>query len=426
MDVPVVCDITGIPFRGGFLEIFAASHLLPVASPAVEGGAIAVENGRIVAVGTAAELRRSFGGDVRDFPGCVIIPGLVNAHTHLELTHFPSWLLRKGVGYSPRTYEDWAVQLVKIRRSVSADEMAHSVREGLRISLESGTTFIGEINSTRDVLPLFTESPLSGLVFLELIGQDPTAFAPLLERSAKAASELRGNFTGGLSPHTPFTLSEECLALSAAAARTAGARKAIHVAEPPSEAEFLFSSTGPLAEILFTFARWEEFIPSPRKTTSVAYLDSLGLLDERTAAVHCVHVTPSDVEILAERRTAVILCPRSNEKLDVGKAPLPLFRKAGLRLGLGTDSLASNDSLSMFDEMGFLLDSFPHLSPQEALSIATAGGADVLGAEGRGSLQVGMIADFLVVEPGSGGDLLERIVRDSRLHEVRIGGKSVL
>src|SRR5512136_1648907 len=101
------------------MEIFAASYLVPMGSPPREGGAIAVDNGRIVATGSLAELRSAHGGKVTEFDGCVIMPGLVNSHAHLELTHFPSWKLRKGIDYAPRTYIDWVIQVVKIRRSLS-------------------------------------------------------------------------------------------------------------------------------------------------------------------------------------------------------------------------------------------------------------------------------------------------------------------
>ena len=108
------------------MQIFAASCLLSVSSPPITGGAMVVENGRIAAVGPLAELRRAWPGPVREFPGGVIMPGLVNAHTHLELTHFPAWKIRKGLHYMPRTYADWIIQVIKIRRSLTATELAHS------------------------------------------------------------------------------------------------------------------------------------------------------------------------------------------------------------------------------------------------------------------------------------------------------------
>src|SRR5512135_2226265 len=127
------------------MHIYAASYLYPVSSPPQPGGGIAVEEGRIVDAGPLERLRREYGGPLTEYPDCVIMPGLVNAHTHLELTHFSSWKLRKGIDYSPRTYIDWIIQVIKIRRSLTRPELENSLLEGLRVSLECGTTALGEI-----------------------------------------------------------------------------------------------------------------------------------------------------------------------------------------------------------------------------------------------------------------------------------------
>ncbi|HEU0264493.1 MAG TPA: metal-dependent hydrolase, partial [Geobacterales bacterium] len=152
------------------MQIFAASYLVPVATPPLAGGGMLVDNGRIVAIGTLQELKARHDLPVTHFSGCALIPGFVNAHSHLELTHFPSWRIRKGVDYSPRTYSDWVIQLIKIRRALSADERASSLREGLRISLESGTTTLGEIVSDPALLPLYLATPVSGRLFFEILG----------------------------------------------------------------------------------------------------------------------------------------------------------------------------------------------------------------------------------------------------------------
>src|SRR6266540_1030451 len=108
------------------MNIFAASYMLPVSAPPIEGGALVVDRRRIIATGKLSEMLESYLGPVQEFPGCVIMPGFVNAHSHLELTHFPSWKIRKGIDYSPRTYLDWVIQVIKIRRALTADELIHS------------------------------------------------------------------------------------------------------------------------------------------------------------------------------------------------------------------------------------------------------------------------------------------------------------
>ncbi|MCM2357305.1 MAG: amidohydrolase family protein [Geobacteraceae bacterium] len=411
------------------MQIFAATYVLPVSAPPIAGGAIAVDNGRIVALGTMAELRRIYGAPVREYPGCVIMPGLVNAHTHLELTHFPSWKLRKGIDYSPRTYVDWVIQVIKIRRALTSDELAHSVCEGVRKSLECGTTTVGEILTDRSLLPIYQKSPLSGRLYCEAVGHDPVRCAELLRSLEDALTTFAGDgLKPGLSPHAPHTLSPRFMEEVAGLARGYSVPTVIHLAESPEEAAFFHDSSGKIAEILYPFAGWQEYLSAPRRTTPTAYLDSLGVLDQATTVVHCVHVTPADAEILKRRGVIAVLCPRSNDRLAVGKAPAALLKKAGIPLALGTDSLASNDSLSMWDEMRFLLREFPGtFSPAEALEMATLGAARALHLEREaGSLEKEKRADFLVVRPGrlpAPEEITGAVIEESQIEEIFLRGE---
>jgi cytosine/adenosine deaminase-related metal-dependent hydrolase len=413
------------------MEIFAASYLYPVTSPPMPGGAIAVAEGRIADVGPLERLTREYNAPVHEFPGCIIMPGLVNAHTHLELTHFPSWKLRKGIDYSPRTYVDWVIQVIKIRRSLTRQELENSVREGVRLSLECGTTAIGEILSDRTLIPLYASTGIIGRLFLEAIGQDPEQYTPLLaEIEETLTSFSAGNLGPGLSPHAPHTLAAGFLQKLAGLARSHAIPAVIHLAESREEASFMHDSTGKIAEILYPFAGWDDYLPSPRRTSSAAYLEGLGVLNPLTSVVHCVHVTPDDAHILKKNGVTAILCPRSNERLDVGKAPAALLKKTGIPLALGTDSLASNDSLSLWDEMRFLRRDFPGLfTPAEIVEMATLGAAKALQlASETGSLEKGKRGDFLVMEPfhsNSPDELAEVLMEDSRVAEVFIGGKPV-
>jgi cytosine/adenosine deaminase-related metal-dependent hydrolase len=397
----------------------------------VEGGAIAVAGGRIVDAGPLYRLRREYGGTVREFPGCVIMPGLVNAHSHLELTHFPSWKLRKGIDYSPRTYVDWIIQVIKIRRSLTRHELQHSVMEGLRVSLECGTTSIGEIVSDRSLLPLYGTTAISGRLCLEAIGQDPARNGTLLEDMEKSVSSFSdGPLRPALSPHAPHTLSAELLRAVAAMAGRFRIPSVVHLSESREEAAFMHDSSGKIAELLYPFADWDSFLPPPRHTTSTAYLEALGVLTPLTAAVHCVHITPDDAHILKRCGVSAILCPRSNERLAVGNAPAALLKKCGIPLALGTDSLASSDSLSLWDEMRFLRRAFAGLfTPAEVLEMATIGSAGALHLEGEsGSLEKGKRADFLVVHPAripSPADLAEVLIEESRIAEVFIAGEAL-
>ncbi len=412
------------------MQIFAASCLLSVASPPIPGGAMVVENGRIAAVGPLAELRKSWPGPVREFPGGAIMPGLVNAHTHLELTHFPAWKIRKGLHYMPRTYADWIMQVVKIRRGLTATELAHSVAEGIAKCLETGTTTVGEILSERSLLPHYTTSALGGRIFFEALGMEPARCARLAADLYEALTSFpSARLLPGISPHAPHTVVGPFFSRLATMGKELGVPLMTHLAESPEELPFFHDTTGALAEQIYPFAGWEDYLPAPRHTTPTAFLDALEVLDANMTAVHAVQITPVDADILARRGVAVVLCPRSNERLAVGTAPAALLKKAGIPLALGTDSLASNDSLSLWDEMRFLLDKQPLFSPAEVLAMATLGGAHALRlAHEVGSIEIGKRADFLVVTapPAVTADsLYTGIIGQSQLEHVFCAGEEL-
>jgi len=390
-----------------------------------------VADGRIVDAGPLDRLRTEYSAPVTEFPGCVIMPGLVNAHSHLELTHFSSWKLRKGIDYSPRTYVDWVIQIIKIRRALTRRELEHSVMEGIRVSLECGTTTIGEIVSERALIHLFETTAICGRLYIEAIGQEPAGNASLLEDIEKTLGAFTGNrLKPGISPHAPHTLSAGFLQELAALSAAHSIPRAIHLSESREEATFMHDSSGKIAELLYPLAGWDAYLPPPRRTTSTAYLEGLGLLGPSTSVVHCVHVTPDDVHILKRSGVTAILCPRSNERLAVGKAPAGLLKRSGIPLALGTDSLASNDSLSLWDEMRFLRSEFPGVfTPAEVLEMATLGSARALHLDGEtGSLEKGKRADFLVVHPeriGACQELAEVLIEESRVAEVFIGGEAI-
>lgn len=410
------------------MQIFAASYVLPISSPPIAGGAIAVRNGRIMDIGSLNDLRAAWNAPVQDYTDSIIMPGLVNAHAHLELTHFPSWKMRKDLNYAPRTYVDWVIQVIKIKRGLEIQELETSLLEGIRISLEAGTTAIGDAVSDRRLLHSYRGSTFTGRLFLEALGQEPASckvFADKLEETLRTFNA--GDILPGLSPHAPHTLSSAFFQDLKRIAAALSVPLMTHLSESPEEAAFMHDSTGRIAELLYPFVHWEDYLPAPMRTTSAAYLDSLGVLDSSTIAVHCVHITPADAEILKKRGVRVVICPRSNDKLAVGRAPVHLLKTAGIPLSLGTDSLASNDSLSLWDEIRFVLADTPDaFTSEELLRMASLGGAEVLGLDNEtGSLEKGKRADFLVLgkpQGVSGKDMYRALIEEGRLDEVFVAG----
>jgi len=287
---------------------------------------------------------------------------------------------------------------------------------------------VGEIVSTPSLVGLYGNSLLSGRLFMELLGHDPAKFRSLLDHVVETGlADVPEHFAAGLSPHAPYTIGDENLPLIRETALARNLPLSIHISESSAETDFIFDSSGPLAEMLYPFASWERYLTPPRRCSSTQLLDRAGLLTSSTLAVHCVHVTLADAGILKERGVSVALCPRSNACLDVGRAPLAMLKKFHIPLALGTDSLASNDSLSLWDEMRFALDTFPQeLSPLDVFQMVSSGAAAALGLSSTcGSLEPLKSADFQVVG-GVGAvaeKVLERAISMGEIHEVYAAGQ---
>jgi cytosine/adenosine deaminase-related metal-dependent hydrolase len=407
--------------------IHTSAWLINPDTPPLSHGSILIHNGIIRDTGTRDELKSRYNAPVIEHPDCAILPGFVNAHTHLELTHFPSWRIRSNVDYNPRSFTDWIIQLIKICRGLKTDDFRASLAEGLRICAESGTTSVGDIVTRYDLLPVSGVPPIGGTFFLELLGNDPALFDIRIEKALSTADRFTAEgLTPGLSPHAPYSTADRNMALVRDAAALHSLPLAVHISESREETDFIYDARGPLAERFYPFVNWEQFLPPPRHCSSTVLLDRHGLLTPATLAIHCVHLSPADARIIKERGSSICLCPRSNDCLDVGVAPVALYKKLGIPMALGTDSLASNNSLSMWDEMRFALDVFARdLSPEDVFRMATIGGAAALGrADAIGSLEPGKRADFQVVrnignEPNG---LLERIIGQGRISAVSING----
>ncbi len=408
--------------------IYAASWLINPDAPPLAGGALLVRDGVIEEVGTLATLRRHSSAPVCEYPGCAVIPGFVNAHTHLELTHFPAWRSRSAVDYHPRRFSDWIVQLIKISRGLTAADYPSSVREGIRMCLEAGTTAIGEIVTNPLHTPLYHHSPLGGRLYQELLGQDEGLFSVKLAAAEAVALQWgRSEFLpSGLSPHSPYTLAEGHLTTIREHAASHQLPLAIHLSESRVETDLIFDGSGELAEFFYPFVGWERYLGKGAGCSSTELLDRHGLLTRSTMAIHCVQVTETDVQLLSSRGCHVVLCPRSNDILDVGRAPVRLLKKYSVPLALGTDSLASNNSLSLWDELRFAREVYAgELSDADLFAMVTCGGAEALGIALRcGTLERGKRADFQVIGNCSGGEgeLLSRVLDGGALQELYLGG----
>jgi len=379
--------------------ILTARLVLPISGPPLPNGGLVIQDGLIRAVEQAPALRRDFPGEPYEALGdAVLLPGLVNAHTHLELTGLQG---RLPLG---RSFSEWLLAFLKLRPDLDRAFYAASSREGAAASLRSGVTCVADITASGASLAPLKALGLRGIVFQEILGPDPEQAEERLGAAEAALRDLQAEATGsllsvGLSPHAPYSMSEALLQRCADLLRRTQLRATTHLAESPDEATYIGLGLGPLATDLLPAVGRRA--PSHRVCgeSPTALLARVGLLSEQMLAAHAVQVGNSDLELLKGHAVALALCPRSNHHLRVGTAPLPRYLAARLRVGLGTDSLASNETLSLWDEMRFALTAYGEtVTPTRLLTMATRGGAAALGmADEIGSLEPGKRADLIAV-----------------------------
>jgi cytosine/adenosine deaminase-related metal-dependent hydrolase len=369
------------------LRTLSADWVVPVEGAPIADGAVAIDDGgRIAAVGPRAEL----GGDVH-YPESVILPGLVNAHTHLEYDVYVGF--GDGLGFA-----EWIGLHVQRKQRIDLEDMEAIARLGALSCLRSGITTVGDCSFSGAAATACAELGLRGTIYLEVFGEtdEPIRerFEPMRERIAESLSD---DVRLGISPHAPYTCTVElyraCVEL--------GLPIATHFAESESETEFLRTGGG-------AWQSFAEMLVPPPGTTGIRALAEAGLLDSNVLAAHCVKADEEEIALLAEHDVAVAHCPRSNAILGCGVAPLHELREAGIRVCIATDSPASTPSVDIFDEMRAAIfgararEGRPDaLTAADALELATLGGARALGLEDSlGSLVPGKQADLTVLSLG--------------------------
>jgi cytosine/adenosine deaminase-related metal-dependent hydrolase len=381
----------------GVLRLLAARWVFPITAPPIADGAVVIASGRLAAVGSRRDLTRAFPAAARwDLGEAALLPGLINCHTHLEL----------GAIVSPvpeESFVTWVVRLIEARRAMSPEVLAAAALAAGRAALRTGTTCVGDISSNGESLAPLRSLGLRGVVFREVLGLPAEEAATRALAAREALSAMRGaagsRLGVGLSPHSPYSLSEELFRACGAILHSERVPCAIHVAESPEEVELLATGGGPILARLYPAVGCVRPPRRERARSPVAYLSAQRALGWRPILVHAVHVDAEDSRLIACSGASVAHCPRSNARLSRGLAPVPEFLRRGIPVGLGTDSLASAPSLSLWDEMRAALAVHAgQLTPKQVLEIATLGGARALGMSDRvGSLEAGKSADLIAV-----------------------------
>ncbi|MCS7005966.1 MAG: amidohydrolase family protein [Thermoleophilia bacterium] len=365
------------------MRVLSADWVLPVESDPIADGAVAIsDDGRIAAVGPVSEL-----GAGERFPQAIILPGFVNAHSHVEYAVYTGF--GDGLSFGP-----WISVHVERKERIGLPEMEAIARLGALECLRSGITTVGDASFAGAAATACAELGLRAIVYVEVFGRDASALERFHEIRERIASALSERVRLGVSPHAPYTCTLEVYRACA----ELGLPTITHLAESEDETRYLLAGEGP----------WQDFaelLVPPLGTTGIRGLAEAGVLGPSVVAAHCVQADAEEIALLAAHDVAVAHCPRSNAQLGCGIAPLGDLLDAGLRVGIGTDSPASTPSFDMFDEIRAALHAARArerrpgaLTAREALELATLGGARVLGLESEvGSLVPGKQADLTVL-----------------------------
>src|SRR5438876_3530209 len=321
-----------------------ARSVHPVTAPPIEDGAVLVDDaGKIAALGSNRAVPAPRGAEQLDFPDGALVPGLVNCHTHLELTHLA------GRNAEP-SFPQWIRRIRELKDATPAEEFYRTAEQGVRACWAAGVTCGADTGTPGAPLEALARLGGRGIYYQEVFGPDPakcTASIAELERALSRLSPLASSHLRlGVSPHAPYTVSEPLYRAVAAFARRERLPIAVHLAESREETELVRDGAGPFAEAL----RARGIVVVPHGCTPLRYVVELGVVERATAClcIHCIQVEERDIAILRDSGAAVAHCPRSNRAHGHGAAPLAALRRAGVPVALGTDSVVSVGGMNLW------------------------------------------------------------------------------
>ncbi|MCL4428915.1 MAG: amidohydrolase family protein [Deltaproteobacteria bacterium] len=355
----------------------------------------------------------------------VIAPGFINAHTHTDLTFKPE-------KETPRIFSGWVLSLIEKRKSLNDGERINLRRKAFKEFIESGTTSIGDIiepayfYDLTDILSKTNTVPrVKG--FMELRGLDPFCAVQKVEEfknffndNAEAFRKAEKYFSPGISPHSIYSVSENLFKEILKANDKLKLKTAIHAAEQPAEKAFISGNGGDIAENLLPALNLSKFsAPRVPFSSPISYLNYLKILDKNTSLIHANDISGEDIDIIKETGADIIHCPRSNAFFNFKKLSLKKILEKGISVSLGTDSLFSNKSLSILDEIKYAKKIHPEVKAKDLFYTATEGGAKALSFAGvTGTLEPGSYADFTIFKIGG-----NRILNKDNIYDAVISFK---
>jgi cytosine/adenosine deaminase-related metal-dependent hydrolase len=386
------------------MRIFTAKYLLPIKSDPIENGAVAVEGATIEDTGLLSDLTKKYPeADVDDVGNAAILPGFVNCHSHLEVT-----ALRGALDSVENDFYTWLIILTKLRGEIlNDDEIEVAAIAGAVEGLRAGVTCFGDIGRFgRAGFNALKTAGLRGVLFQEtdFSADSRTAevdFEKLRSKFENLAAEATDLVQVGISPHAPYTVSRKLFEHIARFAIDQKIKTSIHAAESQEEDDLLRNGSGFFTTVYEKFGvEWM----SPR-CSSIEYLEQTGILETRPLLAHCINVTDQDIEIIRKSGSSIAHCPKSNAKFGHGYAPFEKFLDSNIAVGLGSDSVASNNTCDILEEARFAAfaarnrsDRSGFISAKDVLKASTIGGATALGLNEKiGSLEKGKQADLVVI-----------------------------
>jgi cytosine/adenosine deaminase-related metal-dependent hydrolase len=396
---------------------YRAAWVLPIDARPVRDGWVTIDGGRVVALGDGVPrdgVREANLGNV------AVMPGLINAHTHLELSY-----LRDRVAPSS-SFTTWASQIIAERRRPEQPAEAtvvSAIEAAIDESLRCGTAVVGDISNTLAPFAPLAASPLAGVLFWEIIGfrvekpDELIAQAVSRLKTLRAADRLRVS----LSAHAPYSVAPRLFqSIKKAVGQMPLVPSSVHLAEGAEEVELMATGGGPWQALMKAIGAWNvEW--KPPGVSPVRYLADLGFLDDRVLAVHGVQMSNEDLGVLKERGVTLVTCPRSNGHTGAGVPPIEDFYASGVPIAIGTDSLASAPDLSVFAEVATLHALAPSIPAAALLESATRRGAHALGfAADFGTIAAGKRARLLAVDlPRRTDDVEEYLVSGVQPAQIR-------
>jgi cytosine/adenosine deaminase-related metal-dependent hydrolase len=369
--------------------LISSPWIVPITSPPIQDGGILISNkGKILSVGKFKELKDLYPNISTKIKDSILMPAFINVHTHLELSGLKG-KVKGGKGLIP-----WIKSLMINYFSIFGEESRKALLAAVQELKKYGTIAVGEVSSTLAAVKALGEMNIKGIVFHEVLGFRSSE----AERILKEAREIRKSidkWPSSLlyrpSPHAPYSTSPDLIRL------LAKGRTSIHLGEDIEEEKFLLTGEGAWRRMLEWLGAWDSDW-SPPGLSPLRYIDSLGVLHSELLLVHMNTAKEEDLELTAKRGASVVICPRSTKHISGSYPPLKRFLRCGVKLALGTDSLASCPDLDLRKEIKVLSDRYPDVSPRTLLFISTQGGADALGLGNElGSLEPGKSPGIIAI-----------------------------